>query len=139
MCDVRDFGAKGDGRTLDTRAIQAAVDSCAGRGGTVYLGQGTYVSGSVSLKSHMTLKLGRGAVLSGSHNIKDYWPSSRIGLGHTYGADIAGEGQVTGRAIGGAKRSRSISPRSVASALARAGYGTSSSATSRQTPKPAFR
>src|SRR5439155_25680457 len=63
---------------------------------TVYLGQGIYVSGTVSLKSHMTLKLDAGAVLSGSHNINDYWPSSRVGLGHTYGTDIAGEGQLTG-------------------------------------------
>ena len=85
VCNVRDFGARGDGKTLDTRPIQAAIDLCAGRGGTVYLGQGTYVSGTLRLKSHLTLKLDHGATLAGSHDIKRYWASSSIGLGHAYG------------------------------------------------------
>jgi polygalacturonase len=96
ICNVRDFGAKGDGKSLDTRPLQAAIDACAQRGGTVYLGAGNYVSGTLRLRSHVTLKLDHGAVLSGSHNIRDYWPSSRVGLGHTYGTDIAGEGQLAG-------------------------------------------
>lgn len=95
-CDVREYGAKGDGKTLDTRPIQAAIDACSGRGGTVYLGPGRYVSGTLRLRSHLRLKLDHGAVLAGSHDIKDYWPSASIGLGHTYGTDIAGEGQLTG-------------------------------------------
>ena len=96
ICNVRDFGAKGDGKTVDTRPIQAAIDACARRGGRVYLGAGNYVSGTLRLRSHVTLKLDHGATLLGSHDIKDYWPSSRVGLGHTYGTDIAGEGQLTG-------------------------------------------
>ena len=62
--DVRDFGAKGDGRTVDTPAITAAIDAAAGAGGgTVYLPAGTYPSYSIRLKSHITLQLGAGATL----------------------------------------------------------------------------
>ena len=44
-CDPRDFGAKGDGTTKDTTAIQGAIDACAGKGGgTVRLTAGTYLS-----------------------------------------------------------------------------------------------
>jgi polygalacturonase len=96
VCNVRDFGAKGDGKTLDTHAIKAAIDACAELGGTVYFGSGSYVSGTLQLRSHMIVKLGPGSVLSASRDIRDYRPSSSIGLGHTYGTDIAGEGQLTG-------------------------------------------
>jgi polygalacturonase len=62
--DVRGFGAKGDGRTLDTPAITAAIDSAAGAGGgTVYLPAGSYLSYSIRLKSHITLQFGAGATL----------------------------------------------------------------------------
>lgn len=100
LCDVRDFGAKGDGVTLDTRALQAAVDACATKGGTVYFGPGRYVSGTLLLKSHITLKLDQGAVLSGSHDIKDYLPGSAFGLARNYGTNIAGEGTLVGLLVG---------------------------------------
>ena len=71
--DVRDHGAVGDGKTLDTRAIQAAIDTChkAG-GGRVYLGGGTFLSGSIFLKSNVTLYIDAGATLLGSPNVDDY-------------------------------------------------------------------
>ena len=71
--DVKDFGAKGDGITKDTAAIQRAVDaaSVAG-GGEVYFGAGTYLSGSVFLKSNVDFHLGVGAVLKGSPDKEDY-------------------------------------------------------------------
>lgn len=62
--DVRDFGAAGDGRTVDTAALQAAV-LCCPRGGTVRIPEGTYYTAPVFLKSDITLELEKGAVLLG--------------------------------------------------------------------------
>ena len=61
--DARRFGAKGDGETDDTPALQAAILSCPA-GGRVVLEPGTYVSGPLFLKSHMTLELRKGATLA---------------------------------------------------------------------------
>ena len=71
--DVHDYGAVGDGKTLDTKPIQAAVDACerAG-GGKVYLYNGKFLSGTIYLKSNVTLYLESGAVLLGSTNLNDY-------------------------------------------------------------------
>ena len=62
--DVRAFGARGDGKTLDTEAINKAIDAAAAKGGgTVLLPAGTYLSFSIRLKSHVTLFLGPGVTL----------------------------------------------------------------------------
>ena len=68
MKNVKDFGAKGDGVTLDTAAIQSAIDS----GGMVYFPQGTYISGTIYLKSHGGIYLEKGAKIRASHNHSDY-------------------------------------------------------------------
>ena len=71
--DVRDFGAMGDGKTMDTKAIQAAIDACAKEGGgTVSLRGGRFLSGPLTLSSHITLDVERGATLLGSPDPKDY-------------------------------------------------------------------
>jgi len=71
--DIRKFGAQGDGKTLDTAAINKAIDACnSAGGGTVYLGPGVYLSGTVILKSNVTLYLEAGATLLGSSNLLDY-------------------------------------------------------------------
>lgn len=70
--NVKDYGAKGDGSTLDTPAIQAAVDACARTGGTVLLPPGTYLSGTIFMKSQVTLHISAGATLLGSTDLKDY-------------------------------------------------------------------
>jgi len=70
---VRDFGAKGDGVTLDTTAIQAAIDTChEARGGTVLFPAGDFLSGTIELKSFVTLHLAAAGRLLGSGNPGDY-------------------------------------------------------------------
>jgi polygalacturonase len=73
--DITTHGAVGDGKTLNTKAIQAAVDQCAAHGGgTIVVPAGTFLTGTVELKSNITLSLSPGAILRGSSNIDDYPP-----------------------------------------------------------------
>ena len=76
LCAARsilDFGAMPDGKTLNTRAIQRAIDAAfqAG-GGLVYAPPGKFLTGGLELKSRVTLYLEAGCVLLGSPNIGDY-------------------------------------------------------------------
>ncbi len=72
-CDAHAYGAKADGTTKDTKAIQAAIDDCAkAGGGTVTLSGGTFVSGPIVLKSNITLDIAKGATLFGSPDHADY-------------------------------------------------------------------
>lgn len=71
--DVTDYGAKGDSLTLNTEYIQKAIDdAAAGGGGVVYIPNGTFISGTIFLKSNVTLHLAEGATLLGSPRIEDY-------------------------------------------------------------------
>jgi polygalacturonase len=71
--DVRDYGAKSDGKTLCTKSIQAAIDKCAAHGGgTVYFPPGTWLSGTIYMESYVTLLLESGSTLLGSRNKEDY-------------------------------------------------------------------
>ncbi|MGA8111855.1 MAG: glycoside hydrolase family 28 protein [Acidobacteriaceae bacterium] len=71
-CDARKYGAKADGTTNDTRALQSAIDACAARGGKVVLAGGTFLSGPLVLKSNVDLDVAAGATLLGSSNHDDY-------------------------------------------------------------------
>jgi len=72
--NVADYGAIADGRTINTIAIQKAIDECnADGGGMVYLGGGgEYISGTLFIKSNVTLHVSNGTALKGSPNIADY-------------------------------------------------------------------
>lgn len=73
--DVRAMGAAGDGKAKDTAAIQRAIDACAqSGGGIVYVAPGTYLSGTLVLKSNVDFHLESGATILGSKDLADYTP-----------------------------------------------------------------
>ncbi|RSL17618.1 glycosyl hydrolase family 28 [Edaphobacter aggregans] len=73
VCDAHAYGAKADGTTKDTKAIQAAIDDCAkAGGGTVKLAGGTFLSAPIVLKSNIALDLAKDATLFGSPDHADY-------------------------------------------------------------------
>lgn len=74
VCDVHSFGAKGDGKTKDTAAIQAAIDHCASQGGgrVVLAKAKSFVSGPIILKSNITLDIAAGTVLEASGDHEDF-------------------------------------------------------------------
>jgi polygalacturonase len=77
--DVRDFGAVGDGRTNDTQAIQRAIDACDRLGGgLVRLPAGTWLSGTLHLRSRVTIEVTPGAVLLASPDDRDFAPRERL-------------------------------------------------------------
>jgi hypothetical protein len=79
--DIRDFGAKGDGVTLDTKALQAAIDACSkDQGGTVLVPAGTFVIGTTELKSNVTLHIAAQGILLGSVHGPDYFAADAIPL-----------------------------------------------------------
>ena len=95
---ITSFGAKGDGVTLNTRAINEAIEACsAAGGGQVLIPPGRFLSGTIHLRSHMTLFLAAGATLLGATNldayqqpeIPSYMPEAKWGKWHR--ALIVGE------------------------------------------------
>ena len=71
--NVLDFGAVGDGRTLCTAGIQAAINACAtAGGGKVFVPPGKYLTGPIFLKSNLEFEVFAGATLLGSTNFADY-------------------------------------------------------------------
>jgi len=67
---VKRYGAAGDGKVKDTGAIQRAIDTAsAGGGGTVIIPAGTYLTGTIFLKSKITLQIAAGATLLGSTDL----------------------------------------------------------------------
>ncbi|MBU7004630.1 MAG: glycoside hydrolase family 28 protein, partial [Theionarchaea archaeon] len=98
--NAMDLGAEGNGLSNDTTAVQSAIDGCydAG-GGTVYFPPGRYLSGSIVLKSRVSLNLEGGAVLLASRDPSDY--ADRRILISAEGAEnvtICGRGTIDGQA-----------------------------------------
>lgn len=104
--NIQKFGAKADDKTLNTKAIQAAIDRCSEKGGRVVIPTGTYLSGTLYLKDNVNLYLMEGAVLKGSPDFKDYPGNEKTGSPKTYRAflfalnvnniSISGKGTING-------------------------------------------
>jgi len=103
------FGAKGDGQTMNTKAIQKALDAAAAAGRTVTFKPGMYLTGSLFLKSGTTLDVPAGVTLIGSENLRDYpmlptriagiemtWPSALINVRDQHKVTITGTGTIDG-------------------------------------------
>ena len=79
--NVRDFGATGDGKTLDTAAVQAAIDACnKDQGGTVLVPAGIFVIGTIEMKSNVTLHITAAGTLLGSADGAQYHAADAIPL-----------------------------------------------------------
>lgn len=70
--DPRSYGAMADGHSKDTAAVQAAIDAAAAQGGTVRLAGGTFVCGTLYLKSNVALEITNSTTLLASPDIADY-------------------------------------------------------------------
>ena len=106
---ANDYGARGNGSTLDTAPIQKAIDAAAEAGGTVTLKPGIYLTGSLFLKSGTTLQLDEGVTLIGSQKLDDYpmlptriagiemtWPAALINVRDQQHVTITGKGTIDG-------------------------------------------
>ena len=108
---ITDFGAVGDGKTLNTKAIQAAIDKCAStkKGGVLVVPKGTFLSGAIFLKQGVNLLLEKDGVLKGTTNPDDYpqvqtrwegteemWTSAFVNAFNVTGLIISGEGTIDG-------------------------------------------
>lgn len=117
--NVRDFGARGDGITIDSPAINSAIEKAAGEGGgVVCLPAGRYASYSIHLASHIELRLEKGAVLAAAEGLgfdlaepgpqpqfqdfgHSHWKNSLIwGIG-LEDITISGEGMIDGTNLSG--------------------------------------
>jgi polygalacturonase len=106
---VSDYGAKGDGKSIDTVAIQKTIDAAAKAGGTIVLKAGVYLTGSLFLKSGTTLRLDEGVEIRGVQDLAGYpimqtrvagiemkWPAALINVYEQTGVKISGKGTIDG-------------------------------------------
>jgi len=91
LFDVRSFGARGDGFANDTTAINDAIKAAADAGGgIVEFTAGSYVSGSIHLRSSVGLRLGPGATIVASSEAQSYDPPEQNEWGDAFGYQDAG-------------------------------------------------
>jgi hypothetical protein len=106
---VVDYGAKGDGKTVDTAAIQRTIDTAAKSGGTIVLRPGVYLTGALFLKSGTKLRVDEGVVIRGVQDLAGYpvlatrvagiemkWPAALINVYEQSGVEISGKGTIDG-------------------------------------------
>lgn len=108
---VNDYGAKNDESIVNTVFIQKAIDDCAAKGGgIVSFRPGTYVTGSLFIKSNVQLNIDKGVLLLGSQNFADYpemesriagiettWPAALINIINAKNAAVTGGGIINAR------------------------------------------
>lgn len=106
--NVVNYGAKADGQTINTKAIQAAIEACAkAGGGKVTFSPGKYLTGAIFLRNNVELEIPRGVTLLGSTRIEDYpeidtriagiemrWPAALINVLDGKQVMISGNGIV---------------------------------------------
>ncbi len=106
--NVNNYGAVNDGKTLNTLAIQKAINDCAKKGGgTVVFSPGKYLTGSLFVKTGVNLKIDQGVEILGSQNLADYpeidtrvagiemkWPAALINILKQEKASISGSGLI---------------------------------------------
>ncbi|MGM0531715.1 MAG: glycoside hydrolase family 28 protein, partial [Bacteroidota bacterium] len=109
--NIRDYGAKGDGVSPDTAAINKTIESCSQNGGgKVLIPPGVYLSGTIRLRSNMVFHIEAGATILGSTNLDDYrsvqdenrrsqWLSSLIFGENISNVEICGQGEVNGNNV----------------------------------------
>ena len=110
------YGGKGDGKTVNTKAIDKAIDDISSQGGgKLVFSEGTFLTGGFYLKSNIEIHLEKGAVLRSTGNLEDYYPDEKVFgtffeneecMGGTliYGENIenvkfSGEGAIDGNGI----------------------------------------
>jgi polygalacturonase len=98
--DVRDYGAIGDGKALDTAAIQRTINEAAtvARGAQVLIRGGRYLTGTLELKGGINLHLAGDAELVVSTNPKHYTGAALLTAHEAHGLRISGTGSINGRA-----------------------------------------
>src|SRR5208283_2078916 len=94
--NVKNFGAKGDGKSIETEAINKAIKECNQSGGGIVLfTNGIYVTGTLVLLSNVTLELQPGSIIKGSSNLTDFKLKSDFNL-KGYKSGDSGEGLRAG-------------------------------------------
>lgn len=110
LYNIQDFGAKGDGKTLNTSAIQSAIDACyKDKGGTVLIPAGDFISGTLELKSNVTLHITASGKLLGSPKRGDYTAGKGVPPGNgnivflfavnAHNVSIEGKGTIDGNGL----------------------------------------
>lgn len=107
---ITDYGAVGDGQTLNTKAIQALIERCAAEGGgVVVVPKGTFLTGAIFLKQGVNLQIEKDGVLQGTANPQDYpqvktrwegvereWTSALVNADGVTGVELTGAGTIDG-------------------------------------------